>query len=269
MSLSFNILSVADAQTTLELLTGVPYSIYYEHEGQFEYADDLIADIAKRCGHLPPHYQEWDFIYTHITTSSTHCDSFRRHGIMDLVQSYSCPDSELRSFLDSNGLFIDLSQKQLLYKDKSYDISYTYGEHVACSSFESERMLCRAIGRKFFFDFASCGFLSVWDKHPYGGRVHTRPEILQNIDDLLSTNFSAEWESTHKPYEVVARVKGSKILYDGDPGHSNEENDISYLAKAYYKALGDPSETVLILRDHVSIPPTDIIDIKPLSYWKL
>ncbi len=269
MELVYNILSEEAAAKTLEKLTSVPFSTYFSTDEQkYEYTEDMIEDIAARHGHLPPHYENWNFIYTHITTSANHCESFTRNGVMDLVQSYSCPDSELRTFLDSHGIIIDLLQKQLQYQHRIYDISYTYGEHIDLFS-GSEKSLCRAIARKFFFDFTSCGFLSVWDKHPYGGRVHVRPEILQNIDDLLRTNLSDEWASTHLPYEIIIRIKGDKILYDSDADQSEKEKDIHYLVMAYNKALGDVSETTVLLKDHVSIPASDIVDIKPLTYWKL
>lgn len=45
-----------------------------------------------------------------------------------------------------------------------------------------------------FYDYTACGFLSVWERSPYGGQVHCRPEILWDIDNLLRLDLSGEWE---------------------------------------------------------------------------
>ena len=64
--------------------------------------------LSKRLnGNIPQNYKDLTFVYFHITTSANHCDSFRKNGILDLVNSYLCKDSELRRFLEENHIHID------------------------------------------------------------------------------------------------------------------------------------------------------------------
>ena len=124
-----------------------------------------------------------------------------------------------------------------------------------------------AIGKKFYYDFTTCGFLSVWNGNPYGGYVHWRPEILSDIDDLLNSTLSHEWRVTHEPYEIVVAISGTDIVYNGDDRQSSKDKIMNYLTKAYTTAFGSPSEEIVLLKNGVQIPPDRIIDIKPLNYW--
>ena len=135
---------------------------------------------------------------------------------------------------------------------------------------ETQRLIykCWAIGRKFYFDYTTCGFLSVWERSPYGGQVHRRPEIIMNIGNLLGLILSREWMSIHSPYEIVAKVSGEKVIYDSDDDQSDEDKVLNYLTKAYLTAFGESRENTLLLKNHIQIPPIDILEIKPMEYWK-
>ncbi len=225
--------------------------------------DGFVEDVIRSHGTFPENYENWSFTYFHVTTSANGCASFREHGILDLKEAYRCPDSELRTFLDDKGIDIDIDNCILKYKGKAFDISYGPYPH----GFDKMAQDCWAIGRKFYFDFTTCGFLSVWDLTPYGGGVHYRPEILSDIDRLLNLSLSQEWCATHEPYEVVALVKGTDIVYDSDD-KNNKEKVLHYLTKAYNTAFGSPHEEIVLLKDHIQIPPRNIVEIKPLSCWR-
>lgn len=183
------------AQQTLTNLTGVPISVwnqYLGHEHEYKYTDYLVADVIKSHGYLPCSYIDFEFVYFHVTTSANGCASFRKHGILDLKQSYSCLDSELRAFLEKRDIHINIDERILIYREQEFDINFG-----ACPRQDTEAYKRWSIGRKFYFDYTTCGFLSVWERSSYGGQVHRRPEILMNIDDLLGLNLSREWISTH------------------------------------------------------------------------
>lgn len=219
--------------------------------------------MASTYGVIPNTYEKFEFIYFHVTTSANRCRSIQKHGIMDLRNAYLCKDSELRSFLDTHRIYINIDAETLTYKNSIFNISY----FPYAPRFDTEERDCWSIGRKFYFDFTTCGFLSVWERSPYGGQVHRRPEILMDIDNLLNLNLSNEWATTHVPYEVVAKVSGDKIVYDGYDEQSEREKVIYYLTKAYQTAFGDTSEDVLLLKNNIQIPADDIIEIKPLTHW--
>lgn len=161
--------------------------------------------------------------------------------------------------LDAHDIKIDIENRTLCYKAQIYDISYS-----ECPSDErSEAYACWGIGYRFYGDFTTCGFLSTDVKFAYGGNVHFRPEILVDIDELLGTKLSDEWRISHKPYEVVAAIKGMDIRYDSERG-----KNLYYLTRAYENAFELLSQEIILLKNGVQIPPDRIIDIRPLHCWK-
>lgn len=262
----YDIRTTEYAKQTLINLTGVPIPTWKQflgQERQYKYTDDLVADVIKSHGYLPRSYREFVFVYFHVTTSANKCASFRKHGILDLKQSYSCQDSELREFFEKHDIHIDLNEQILTYCGQEFDI--TFGD---CPRQETKAYKRWSIGRKFYYDYTTCGFLSVWERNPYGGQVHRRPEILMDIDNLLGLNLSHEWMLTHDSYEIVAKVSGDKIVYDGDDNQSDEHKVLNYLTKVYFTAFYEPTEEVLLIKNHVQIPPLDILDIKSMKHWK-
>ena len=130
----------------------------------------------------------------------------------------------------------------LSYSQQTYDISF--GE--CPPRFDRTAYACWSIGRKLYYDFTTCGFLSIWDAHPYGGYVHWRPEILSDIDNLFNLTLSNEWHISHKPYKIVATVQGRDVVYDGDDQQSIENKVLNYLTKAVYNRFWRTDRTHLI-----------------------
>lgn len=264
----YDIRSSINACRTLVELSGVDISTwerYVGHESDYRYTDCLVEDVIKTYGQMPKYYLDFDFIYSHVTTSANNCATIKKYGILDLKQAYICKESELRIFLDQHGIFLDLNNRLLTFNGRSYDITFNSGK---CPRTGTQEYLCWSIGRKFYYDYTTCGFLSIWDRSPYGGQVHRRPEILCDIDNLLRSDLSEEWEQSHYPYEITAQVKGSDIVFDGDEDQSDKDKVLMYLTMAYDTAFGEPFEHVLLMKNGVQIPPTDIIEIKPLSFWQ-
>ena len=97
--------------------------------------------------------------------------------------------------------------------------------------------------------------------------VHKRPEILEDIDRLLGTSLSKEWKSTHVPYEIVAKVKGKNIVYEGYEEDDLYRRTINYITKAYWSAFHSIDEEILLMKNNICIPPEDIIEIKRFDTW--
>ena len=145
--LNYDIRTIKHAQQTLSNLTGIPISVWEKHrseESQFDYPDDFVEDMIKRYGKILSSYKDFEFIYFHVTTSANDCASIRKHGILDLKQSYLCEDSELKMFLDSQGIFIDLDNNLLMYRKKEFDITYVPGKTNITLTSEIDK--CRDIG---------------------------------------------------------------------------------------------------------------------------
>lgn len=264
----YDIRTSESALRTLVNFTGVVPPIWEKYirlRNNYRYDEDLVEDVITKHGHMPPNYKEWLFTYFHVTTSANKCKTFETHGILDLKNAYACSDSELREFLDSKGIIIDIDNCFLKYRGRDYSIAFGNTP----PRYDSKAYYCWSIGRKFYYDFTTCGFLSVWDESPYGGYVHYRPEILSDIDNLLNLTLSQEWHLSHEAYEIVAMVQGSEIVYDGDDDQSDKDMILNYLTKAYNTAFGVPLEEVLLLKNNVQVPPQSIVEITPLRHWNL
>ena len=264
----FDIHTERAAQQTLLRITGIPVGVWEENirrERDYELQDYFVEAMIEEYGtrQLPKSYVDWEFVYFHVTTSADGCASIRRNGILDLKRAYECGDSELRRFLDSHGVTIDIKKAILIYCGNEYNIYFG-----KCPwNHESIEYKCWSVGRKFYNDYTTCGFLSAWDRSPYGGQVHRRPEILWDLDELLETRLSDEWERTHSAYEVVAKVSGKNICYPYDDDASEAEKVMAYVVMAYNEALNGSSENILLLKNGVQIPPSDILEVNPLSIW--
>lgn len=155
----YDIRTSEHAQQTLTKLTGVPISVwkrYSEVEDVYRYTNDLVAAAITAHGSFPRDYRDFIFVYFHVTTSANECVSFQKHGILDLKQSYLCHESELRTFLEKKDVHIDLDERVLTYRGQEFDI--TFG---VCPRKRTEAYKRWAIGRKFFYDYITCGFLSM------------------------------------------------------------------------------------------------------------
>lgn len=262
----FDIRTSASALDTLTNLSGVSKDIwdkYLGHEQEYEYVDDLVEDVIRSHGHIPTSFMDFDFIFFHVTTSANGCKSIHETGILDLKNTYLCLQSELRQFLDAHNITIDISKHILTHSANKYNI-----EFGSCPKSNTKEYFCWSVGRKFYYDFSICGFLSIWDISPYGGLVHARPEVLMDLDKLLNLSLSREWAETHTPYQVTAKVPGDMIIFDGDNGWNDIEKVIYYLTKAYNTAFGTPREEILLIKNDLQISPQNIIDISPFTNWQ-
>lgn len=264
----YDIRTSESAARTLKSFTGVDISIwnkYISQQKNYPNTDDFVRNVLAKYGHMPPDLKKWSFTYFHISTSANQCENFRKQGILDLKNTYSCLDSELRMFLDNKEIRIDLSKRILKYKKHEYNIEYVKTPY----EFNSQEKACWLIGRKFYYDYTTCGFLSIDPQTPYLGEVHRRPEILSDIDNLLKLNLSEEWSMNHYPFEIVAMVQGSDIVCDAENDQDGNDRIINYLAKAYYAAFDSPSEEIILLKNGVHVKPKQIIEISPLKCWKM
>ncbi len=162
-----------------------------------------------------------------------------------------------------HGVEIRLDYNCLKYHDRYYDISF--GE-CPCDS-ESDEYAAWSIGRKFYFDFTVCGFISINDRMEYGGNVHRRPEILEDIDSLLRTHFSYEWERSHSPYSVTFLVPLQDIVYNGWDTGTEEDMVMHYLYDAYMCVVNGPDTMEVLCKNGVEIRPEQIIECKKFTKW--
>ena len=265
----YDIRTSGKAAVTLENLTGVNRAIwlaerYKNHDRiDYTYADDDMRKIITNYGGYYPELNDLEMVVTHITTSSEKCRQIRQHGIVDLVKAYEFTNSELRQFLENYEIYIDIEACRLTYKKRVFDISYG-----KCPPYcDIEAHAAWSVGRKFYYDFTVCGFLSISEKDVYGGEVHCRPEILSDIDALLGTRLSDEWEASKESYAIVFKVPVSDTIYNGWDSDTESEMVKSYLYDAYMCTCIGPDTKEIMCKNDVEISPNQILECYRFQEW--
>lgn len=266
----FDIRDENNAVQTLANLTGVDSKFWIaekiKNQDRTDYKDeykDIERVIMDNNGHFPK-LKDIEIIITHITTSNDNCSSIKEKGLLNLKESYKIEGSDLRKFLDENGVYIDIDSRTLNYREKVFDISY--GE--CPENNESSEYKSWSVGRKLYFDFAVCGFLTIDKRDIYGGLVHKRPEFLNDIDYLLGTNLSAKWFESHSPYEVVFVVPAYKVIYGGWNENADEHERVLYYLSCAYESMNSKINTKeIICKDDTEVLPEDIIEINVFDKW--
>ena len=265
----YDIRTSGKAAVTLENLTGVNRAIwlaerYKNHDRiDYTYADDDMRKIITNYGGYYPELNDLEMVVTHITTSSEKCRQIRQHGIVDLVKAYEFANSELRQFLENYEIYIDIGARRLTYKKRVFDISYG-----KCPPYcDIEAHAAWSIGRKFYYDFTVCGFLSISENDVYGGWVHCRPEILSDIDALLGTRLADEWEAFKEAYAIVFKVPVNDTIYNGWDSDTESEMVKSYLHDAYMCTCIGPDTKEILCKNHVEISPNQILECYRFQEW--
>lgn len=225
--------------------------------------DKDITNLTRKYGGHIPRLSDLELVVTHITTSNNECKTILDHGLLDLKKSYEIVEGELRAFLEYNGIYIDIDTCQLSYRGKSYDISYG-----KCPwNHDSIEYAAWSVGRKFYYDFTVCGFLSINKRDVYLGHVHRRPEILYDIDKLLNTNLAGQWMQTHDAYQVVFSLPVSDFVYSGEDTDTEYEMIMSYLSEAYMCICTEPDTREILCKDGIEVPPGNIMECRRFNAW--
>lgn len=264
--LVYNITDRENSLKTLENLTGFKKE-YWEHY-TFEAKvmgkdiDKAIDDVIKRFDlHIDFNPDDIVCILQQITTSANNCQNIREKGLTDLVTTYCDRKSELRKFLDEQNIYIDLKNEQLFYDNKHIgSIQYSYENYS--SDHHCKKHYLWSVGRKFYYDFCVCGFYSFDHKHPYGGGVHERPEILFNISQLIGKHIDYIWRDTHDCYVVTFKVPFNNVHNDFE---GNIQTTLLYFAfkNAMYE---ETDENIVLVKNGIQIPDKDILKIERFDF---
>lgn len=258
------------AAKTLEDLTGVSEEQWLMEEkeniNRIDYSneeEDIEGIIKANDGHYPK-LSDIELVVTHVTTSSNECQSVKDNGLLDLKKSYQLISSDLRKFLDSNGVEIQLDTCKLKYKGSDYDISYSIH---APKDERSKEYAAWSVGRRFYFDYTLCGFLSINNRDVYGGLVHHRPEVLFDIDNLLDTDLQNQWIRTHDAYEVSFIIPEHDCVYNVYDEDDEQDRVMYYLTDAYHCISTGPKTIDILCKNGVYVPPRKILECKRFYQW--
>ncbi len=263
----FDIRNQQLAQETLYRITSVPYPKWKEETdsnyNRFEYVEDFLENVIEKHGRINCSYDQLEFVFSHLTSSANECKSIRECGLQDLSDVCAFEHSELIEFLLCYGIEISPESALLRYGGREYDISV--GRFSPLDSEEVQK--CKRIGYRLYSDYCVCGFLSIDPNRPYLTRVDKQPEILIDIGDLIGKALDQKWAFTHQSYEVVAKVDSIKVRCDSEQP-TDKGKLLCYLSYAFWNALGDQDERLLLCQDGITIPCEDILEIRPFSLWQ-
>lgn len=211
---------------------------------------------------VQPNFEMDDLIccLQHFTTSADGCEHIKSKGITDLRTTYEDTESELRRFLDDQGVRIDIPNARLYFNNQNIEsIEYSYNNFS--HDYNSKIYKLWSVGRKFYYDFCVCGFFSFDHERPYGGYVHHRPEILLNISEAVGKRIDNVWRDTHECYIVKFYTQYTNICRD-----ESIDEKIDLLYKAFHNVIYDADENVALLKDSIYVPPENIISVDRFEY---
>lgn len=264
----YDITSRKSALQTLQDLTGFScqywdYEIYkYQKLHQSTIAVDtvdILNDIMERhnlnIDNL--NLNNLEVYFFHVTTSNNACEDYYKYGMLNLQSVYSNTDTELRRFLDEEGIYVDLEGKTITVDENVYSISTDKGITIYAERKKNKGFY---VGNKFYDDFNICGFFCFDKNDPYGGNVDKRPEILNDILKFTRYDICKVWENSHDTYIIKVKVNFREI----SPYFSNEKDDSSLkhallrMAFDRYYYIED-LERICILHKNVSVDSSNIL----------
>ncbi len=116
----------------------------------------------------------------HVTTNDDNCASIRKFGLMNLQDTIRL-NTNMGNYIRSQGIDINIDDKRMEYKGKSYDLSCK-ADYAMPGSKEFSR---NAVIRKLYEDYQINGFFCSRNVLRYGGGISIRPEFLGNLATIL------------------------------------------------------------------------------------
>lgn len=255
----YDITNKENAYNTLLRLSNINELViqHYLHKIKYGLVDTSIEEMLEKYD-VRPTFKKDELIchLQHMTTSANGCEHIKEKGLMDLRITYEDTDSELRQFLDEQGVKIDLPGQRIYFNGEDLG-SIECSKKTYSNDPGSKQHKRYFVGFKFYKDFNVCGFLSFNHKSLYGGNVHRRPEILYNISSLIGKAIDDIWSHTHQSYIVKFSVPYKQVTFE-----RGNIDEMELLRDAFYNAVyNDTDEKIVIMNDHIEIPPEDIISI--------
>lgn len=130
----------------------------YIHEAKYGGSWDIFKRMLEKYD-VRPTFKKDELIchLQHMTTSANGCEHIKEKGLTDLRITYEDTDSELRQFLDEQGVKIDLPGQRIYFNGEDLG-SIEYSKENNSSDYYSPTHRRWSIGRKFYYDFCICGF---------------------------------------------------------------------------------------------------------------
>ncbi|MEK3976215.1 hypothetical protein [Psychrobacillus sp. FSL K6-1267] len=193
--------------------------------------DDFLAYFSINESNL----STVDFLVTslHVTTNDDECKSLNEIGLVNSIDAVTL-NTPFNRHLKKHGIDIDLKMGEIKYNKQTY----TFGQKFEGWSQSEERRLLEHIAYKFYCDRQINGFFCTDNALSYGGNVNRRPELMNNIANLLNYNKLVEdWSnnSNNKCYVIKFAIPLSTYSVESFTNTTTfdnfKEKDIDLLKK--------------------------------------
>lgn len=217
-------------------------------------------------------FDEIHFIAFHVTGSLDDCHEIKQYGIRDLQYVLS-QNTVLAKMLKRNEICFNIEDCEMQIDGKKFNIDYKYyrGRNLS-----GEEKKLEDIAYRIYYDFCIDGFWMSRDVREYGTDIHKRPEFLCKLTELSpkAERLDEYWKSNSKPYKVLFYANADQIhkftfdLDENNEPYTDDEREMIkkwMLRMAVDQAFSPGSEKYIYIRDHVFIPPEQIISCELIN----
>ncbi|MGG6362655.1 hypothetical protein ACQ5SI_26270 [Peribacillus frigoritolerans] len=148
---------------------------------------------------------ELSLVTLHVTTNNDKCNSIKEYGLLNLQESITL-DTPLSRYLKQKNILIDIENKMIHYKGKSFDISEKFTKF---NSFDDEKKQnLTMLIYKLYEDYQINSFFGSDNVLDYGGYCNARPEFLFNLAEFLrDSSIEDDWISERNNSTYIFKFK--------------------------------------------------------------
>jgi hypothetical protein len=273
MNVLFDITTFDETMKTLKQVFGIDDGFILEY---IKRENSTCVDFLNYLSVDKGSFSELEFIVTsfHVTTNDDDCKSLKEIGLVNTMEAISL-DTPFKKHLDKHGILVNLQDGVIEHRGEKY----VFGKSFNGYSNNEEKNLLEHIAFKLYCDRQVNGFFCTENALTYGGRVNKRPELMNNLANLLNYNELVEdWVRNKKLkcYVIKFAIPLSQYSVESFGNiHSTLDNqieiDLSKKLGMIHLALANVKDHVFyqgLVRERISylnpdtkVNPSQIIDI--------
>ncbi|MEH7114563.1 hypothetical protein V7124_19685 [Neobacillus niacini] len=270
MAILFDITTFNETMKTLKRMFGIDDEFILEF---IKRENNTVHDFLNYISADKESISELDIIVTstHVTTNDDECKSLKEIGLVNTIEAISL-NTPFKRHLDKHGILINLQNGTVEHRGSTYFFGKSFNGY---SDTEEENLL-EHIAFKLYCDRQVNGFFCTENALTYGGRVNKRPELMNNIANLLNYNELVEdWVKNNnlKCYVIKFAIPLSEYSVDSFgniPSNLDNQVEIDLLKKIWmiHLALTNIKDHVFyqgLVRERISYLNPDS-KVKPLQF---
>lgn len=257
MNFIYDIRTSERAKSTLEFLAGNHDISNLIEKSTFSQCEEYLINCFKDKHNIESFSKNSKFIFVHYTTSDDRCETIKKYGLFNTLNSLTNDKSSLFTFLKNRNITIDIKNKIISYNNDKYPLAKD-SRYVE----EGNGRPVRGARAKITRDPNIQGFFYKLGEYSC---LKKYPEILADIRaELMFNNINLplleDWQVDHKPYVVTCEVPMDWL---------EKVNLSEFIQKLIENAItvaqnfNRDSEILMALdRNVYNVPPKNIVNIQ-------